>query len=118
MTDRDRLVYSTETGRVPKVCPKCHAKPCRCPQEPTAKAGQQTARIQRESKGRAGKTVTIINGLHLKAAELADLGTILRRRCGTGGTVKEDSIELQGDQREAVAAILCELGYKVKMIGG
>ena len=118
MADRDRLVYSTETGRVPKVCPKCHAKVCRCPPDQPATIGAQTARIQRESKGRAGKTVTTISGLHLKAAELAELGSTLRRRCGTGGTTKDETIELQGDQRDTVAAILREMGYKVKYVGG
>jgi translation initiation factor 1 len=118
MTDRERLVYSTETGRVPKVCPKCHARPCRCQPEQPVVTEVQTARIQRESKGRSGKTVTIISGLQLKAAELAELGTTLKRRCGTGGTIKDETIELQGDQREAVAVILRELGFKVKMVGG
>ena len=118
MADRDRLVYSTETGRAPKVCPKCHAKTCHYPPEPSAAAGPQIARIRRESKGRAGKTVTTISGLHLKAAELAELGSMLRRRCGTGGTMKNEMIELQGDQRDVVAAILRELGYQVKLAGG
>jgi translation initiation factor 1 len=118
MVDRDRLVYSTETGRVPQVCPKCHAKVCRCPPEQSTAPGPQTARIQRESKGRAGKTVTTVSGLHLKAAELAELGSMLRRRCSTGGTTKDDTIEIQGDQREAVAVILRELGYKIKLVGG
>ncbi|MHB1356283.1 MAG: hypothetical protein ACYCZF_09940 [Anaerolineae bacterium] len=117
MADRDRLVYSTETGRVPKVCPKCHAKICNCSSEQPTTPGPQTARVQRESKGRAGKTVTTISGLHLKAAELAELGSTLRRRCGTGGTTKDETIELQGDQRETVASILRELGYKVKFVG-
>lgn len=118
MADRDRLVYSTETGRAPRVCPKCHAKLCHCPPEHTAAAGPQIARIRRESKGRAGKTVTTISGLHLRAAELAELGAMLRRRCGTGGTIKDEMIELQGDQRDAVSAILRELGYQVKFTGG
>ena len=118
MTERNRLVYSTETGRASKVCPKCHAKSCRCQPEDPAASGVQTARIQRESKGRAGKTVTTISGLHLKAGELIELGTTLRRRCGTGGTVKDETIELQGDQRKAVSVMLRELGYKVKMVGG
>lgn len=118
MADRNHLVYSTETGREPRVCPKCHAKTCHCTPEQPAAAGPQTARIQRESKGRAGKTVTSISGLHLKAAELGELGAMLRRRCGTGGTIKNEMIELQGDQRDAAAAILRELGYRVKLAGG
>lgn len=118
MTDRNRLVYSTETGREPKVCPKCHAKPCHCSPEQSAAVGPQTARIQRESKGRAGKTVTTISGLHLNTTELTELGAVLRRRCGTGGTIKNETIELQGDQRDVVAAILRELGYQVKLAGG
>jgi translation initiation factor 1 len=118
MTERNRLVYSTETGRVPKVCPKCHAKVCHCPNEQSVVTGKQTARIQRESKGRAGKTVTTISGLQLSAIELNELGKMLRRRCGTGGTTKEGVIELQGDQRESTAVILKELGYMVKYVGG
>jgi len=75
-------------------------------------------RIQRETKGRGGKTVTVISGLQLAPADLTALGKQLKAACGTGGTVKEGNIEIQGDHRERVVAELKKRGYKVKLAGG
>lgn len=116
MARGDRIVYSTDPPE-PARCPYCGVAPCRCP--PAALPPRaQTARIQRERKGRGGKTVTVVSGLQLAPADLTALGKHLRQACGTGGTVKEGNIEIQGDHRERVAAELQKLGYKTKLVGG
>jgi translation initiation factor 1 len=79
---------------------------------------EQTARLYRERKGRGGKTVTVVRELQLAPADLKALGKELRRLCGTGGTVKDGSIEIQGDHRDRVAEELRRQGYRVKYVGG
>ncbi len=79
---------------------------------------KQTARLARSRKGRAGKAVVTIEGLELDDAGLRDLARTVRQRCGTGGTVKDGVIEVQGDIRDRVAQTLQELGYRVKLVGG
>ncbi len=79
---------------------------------------QQTVYLHRESKGRAGKGVILLKGLALTEADLASLAKTVKQACGSGGTVKDDVIEIQGDQREKIAEILRKLGYKVKLAGG
>ena len=90
--DNSRLIYSTEAGR---VCPKCQ-KPvskCRCkkksPKPPSNVKYDGKIRIQREKKGRKGKTVTTITGFQQGENELKVLAALLKRRCGTGGSVKD-----------------------------
>jgi len=112
-----RLVYSTDPA-FSKRCHKCGRYPCRCPKPVSLPPEQQTARIQRERKGRGGKTVTVVGNLQLKPEDLKALGKRLRVLCGTGGTVKEGSIEIQGDHRDRIGEALRELGYKVKFVGG
>lgn len=77
-----------------------------------------TVRVDRETKGRRGKGVTTVFDLPLTDAEVMALAARLKERCGTGGTVKDGRIEIQGDQRERVAAELEKMGYKVKRVGG
>ncbi len=72
----------------------------------------------RERKHRGGKTVTIITGVPAAAGELAALAQQLKKLCGSGGTVKDGVIEIQGDHCEKVQAKLSALGYKVKRAGG
>jgi translation initiation factor 1 len=79
---------------------------------------QQTVYLHRESKGRAGKGVILLKGLALTEADLTSLAKTVKQACGSGGTVKEGVIEIQGDQREKIAEILRKLGYKVKLAGG
>jgi translation initiation factor 1 len=79
---------------------------------------QQTACIYRERKGRGGKTVTVVRELQLSPADLKALGKDLRKLCGSGGTVKDGDIEIQGDHRDKVAEALQSQGYKVKYVGG
>jgi protein-tyrosine phosphatase len=75
-------------------------------------------RLGRETKGRRGKGVTTVSDLPLDEAGLLELATKLKDRCGTGGTVKDGVIEIQGDQRDRLAAVLEGMGYWVKRVGG
>src|SRR4051794_28445866 len=77
-----------------------------------------TLKVGRETAGRRGKGVTTVFGLPLDESGLRELAGTLKQRCGTGGTVKDGRIEMQGDQRERIAAELEKLGYKVKRVGG
>lgn len=113
-----RLVYSTETGR---ICPDC-GKPladCICKTAAKAKpAGDGNVKVSRESKGRGGKTVTLVKGLALDATALALLGKQLRGACGSGGTVKDGLIEIQGDHCDLVMEALKKQGHNPKRTGG
>ena len=80
--------------------------------------GDGIVRIQRETKGRKGKGVTLINGVPLAGAELKQLAKKLKQKCGTGGTIKNGVIEIQGDHRDLLLAELTQLGWKVKIAGG
>lgn len=117
----DRLVYSTETG---SNCPKCTypLKKCRCPQaSSTPNQGSKQAgwvRLRRETKGRKGKGVTLVDGLPLDEKALKALTKKLKQLCGTGGALKDEVIEIQGDKRDAIEAELIKQGYKVKRAGG
>lgn len=119
----DRLVYSTDTGRI-ETCPACGEpwKRCRCDQSvspiATGKKGDGIVRVMRDRKGRGGKTVTVITGLPGDQQALAQLSQHLKKLCGSGGTVKDDTIEIQGDHCEKVMTKLTALGYKVKRAGG
>ncbi len=125
--DTPRTVYSSEHGR---VCPHCGLPSGRCacranprgqPRGEAALSNAQSdgvVRVGRSSRGRGGKTVTLIEGVQLPAAELRELARNLRRRCGTGGALKNDTIEIQGDQRDAVVEQLEALGFRVKRKGG
>jgi translation initiation factor 1 len=80
--------------------------------------GQQTVYLHRESGGRGGKAVTLVKQLALSADALKALAKTLKQECGTGGTVKDGVIEIQGEQRERIAEVLRGLGYRVKIAGG
>lgn len=75
-------------------------------------------RVLRETKGRKGKGVTLVTGLGLPDEEMAALGRELRQRCGSGGTVKNGAIEIQGDHRDQVVVLLGAKGIKAKKAGG
>lgn len=109
------LVYSTEFGR---ACPQCRhpVEQCQChvPQQP---AGDGIVRVSRESKGRGGKVVTLVSGVPLVGAELKTLAKELKQKCGVGGALKDDVIEIQGDQRVLLAAELTKRGFIVKTVG-
>jgi translation initiation factor 1 len=110
-------VYSTDPAFA-KRCQRCGGYPCRCPQPKSLPPQQQMARIQREKKGRRGKTVTVVHDLQMTPDDLKALGKQLKKLCGSGGTVKDGNIEIQGDHRDKIAAELLKLGYKSKFVGG
>ena len=110
------LVYSTEAGRMCPVCRRPVAT-CVCKQASAAPAGDGTVRVSRETKGRAGKGVTLVKGLALDAAALARLGKQLKAACGSGGTVKDGVIEVQGDHCDRVIELLKAQGHTVKRAG-
>jgi translation initiation factor 1 len=110
------LVYSTESGR---MCPTCRKPVAQCICKlATLPAGDGTVRVSRETKGRGGKSVTVVKGVLLDNAALTDLGKQLKAACGTGGTVKDGVIEVQGDHCERVMQVLKAKGYSVKRAGG
>ncbi|MBB3119977.1 translation initiation factor Sui1 [Pseudoduganella violacea] len=109
------LVYSTEVGR---TCPSCRQAiaACTC-QAQTTILGDGQVRVSRQTKGRGGKTVTLVKGLALDTLSLAQLGKQLRSACGSGGTVKDGVIEIQGDHCDLVVAALAKLGHSPKRSG-
>ena len=120
MADREpaRLVYSTGVGR---VCPDCGwpVRDCKCrtraaDESPPSLPGRIVAKLRMEKKGRGGKTVTVIAGLPRNTVLLRELCHELKRACGTGGAVSEDTIELQGDLRDRVREYLLKKKFVVK----
>jgi translation initiation factor 1 len=112
------LVYSTESGR---MCPECRRAVAQCVCKAIAStkpAGDGIARVSRETKGRGGKSVTIVKGLALDPMALAVLGKQLRTACGSGGTVKDGTIEVQGDHCERIVEELRKAGHSAKRAGG
>lgn len=85
---------------------------------PELPPNQQNLRVQTSRSGRAGKTVTIVTGFQCQTETLTKLLKQLKTACGTGGTVKENTIEIQGDNRQKILQILIESGYKAKISGG
>jgi translation initiation factor 1 len=114
-----RLVYSTEGGRVRAPEARPEDRPAASPR-PASRPGAPDdggIRIFRERGGRGGKVVTVVRGLPSGMA-LLDLAADLKRLCGAGGTVKDGTLEIQGDHRERIADRLRERGCIVKLAGG
>lgn len=116
MTKEKNLVYSTDPILNQKIQLKIKVgspvrKQMGVPQD-------GIVRIHRETKGRGGKGVCIITGLSLTEAELQEMAKKLKQHCGTGGTVKERTIEIQGDHREKIKLYLEKIGHQVKLAGG
>lgn len=124
---QSRLVYDSDRG---KMCPTCRQPiaQCTCRQQQTAvktTAVKATAvksdgivRVSRQTKGRKGKGVTVITGLPLHPDGLAQLAKELKQACGSGGTVRDGTIEIQGDHRDRLVAELSRRGYTAKRAGG
>ena len=112
-----RLVYSTDHGR---ICPECRQPQdrCVCKSLRAVPAGDGIVRVRREVQGRGGKAVTVVRGVPLDAAGLKALGQELKAACGSGGTVKDGVIEVQGDHVERVIERLQARGWVVKRAGG
>jgi translation initiation factor 1 len=122
------LVYSTGVGR---ICPGCRRPAAQCVCKPAAgrRAAGNTAgsagggtdgavRVGRQTQGRAGKAVTVISGLGLAPPELTALAGELKRLCGSGGTVRDGTIEIQGEHRDRLVAELTRRGLKARRAGG
>lgn len=111
------LVYSTDAGR---MCPDCRQPraQCVCKASATLPVGDGIVRVSRQTKGRGGKAVTVVQGVPVDAAALLALGKQLRTGCGSGGTVKDGVIEVQGDHVDRVIQVLQAQGFKVKRAGG
>ena len=109
--DERPTVYTTELGDLRK--PKSQTLPTR-----SLPPQQQNAYLHRDSKGRGGKIVTVVKNLVLKENDLKDLSKKLKQACGSGGTIKDGTIEIQGDHREKISSVLQALGYHVKIAGG
>ena len=97
--------------------PEVALEACAAKQEASKKTAP-VVRLGRETKGRRGKGVTTVSNVPLDEAGLLELATALKNRCGTGGTVKDGVIEIQGDQRDRLASVLEGMGYRVKRVGG
>jgi translation initiation factor 1 len=109
-----RSVYQTGSGR---VCPKCGwpAGDCHCSSQLDRPVPAKLSCVLRlEKKGRGGKTVTVVAGLPRNAGFLAALASELKKACGTGGTAAEESVEIQGDQRERLRPLLAAKGWLVR----
>lgn len=118
MKNRDnKLVYSTDQGR---LCPGCEqpADQCRCKAGKAVPRGDGVVRVRREVAGRKGKAVTVVAGVPLEGLELLGLAKDLKKLCGSGGTLKEGVIEVQGEHVEKIMGHLQGRGYTVKRSGG
>ncbi len=111
------IVYSSEHGR---ICPECGfpVAECTCSRKSGSCPGDGNVRVSRETKGRKGKGVTLITGLPLGEDDLRDLAKQLKQKCGSGGTVKDGVIEIQGDHRDFIVDELGKRGYPAKRSGG
>jgi len=111
------LVYSTDSGR---ICPGCSqlVLACQCSAARPRPATDGIVRVSRETKGRAGKGVTLVKGLFLDDTGLQALGKQLKTACGSGGTVKDGVIEVQGDHCARIIELLQAKGLTVKRAGG
>lgn len=124
----DRLVYSSEAGR---ICPACGRKigVCACrgrgarariaarAEAEAERAGDGIVRVGRSTKGRGGKVVTTITGVPGSEEARQRLAAELKRLCGTGGAVKDGVIEIQGEHRDKLVEALTERGFKTKRVG-
>jgi len=112
-----RIIYSTGVG---SLCPNCRrpVRECVCPKGAPGAAKPAAVRVGREIKGRAGKGVTTITGLPMTLSDIESLAAKLKKRCGSGGTVREGVIEIQGDHRDVIVAELVKLGGPAKKSGG
>lgn len=115
--DEAVTVYSSERGR---ICPGCGlaVSSCRCKKPSALPQGDGVARVSRSTKGRGGKCVSLVTGLPLEKGELDKLAKQLKQKCGSGGTVKDGVIEIQGDHCSLIVSELKRLGYTVKLAGG
>ena len=115
---RGGLVYSTDGGGT--MCPACRRPiaQCACSDAAARAAGDGVVRVSRETAGRGGKAVTVVRGLALDMDALAAVAKQLKAVCGSGGTVKDGVIEVQGDHADRIVELLKARGHNVKRAGG
>lgn len=111
------IVYSDDPN-FKKRCTKCNKFPCGCPKSSEMVPAQHSLKIRLEKNGRGGKIVTVIFELPINEAYFKDLEKKLKSLCGTGGSYKNNMIEIQGDHREKIKSYLEKLGFKIKLAGG
>lgn len=111
MSNTHRTVWSSEEGDLRKQTQTGTQTKSPLPH-------QQTLYLHRESGGRGGKVVSVVRNLALSEDDLKSLAKKLKQECGSGGTVKDGTIEIQGEHRQRMAEVLQKLGYKVKIAGG
>lgn len=111
------LVYSDDPN-FKKRCLKCGKFPCACPKAQDLKATEHTLKIRLEKNSRGGKTVTVIFELPANEEYFKGIEKKLKALCGTGGSFKNNMIEIQGDHRDKIKAFLEKIGFKVKLAGG
>ena len=111
-----RIVYSTEQGKMCSTCGK-PTKQCMCRSSKTTPPDDGIVRVSRQTKGRKGKGVTLITGIPLPDDDLRALAKQLKQQCGSGGTVKDGVIEIQGDHRNGLVEELQKQGFTVKRSG-
>ena len=116
MKRRDGFVYSTQFGHLCPTCQNPVAPPP--PQSGSAPSSDGIVRVGRQTKGRKGKGVTTVDGAPLDASGLKALCKELKQKCGSGGALKDHVIEIQGDHRDAIVALLEAKGWTVKRSGG
>jgi translation initiation factor 1 len=110
----NRLVYSTDAGRICSACEKPQNQCVCADRAKQAVQGDGNVKLRRETKGRGGKTVVVITGLPLNQLEMSALVTALKKRCGSGGTIKDGAIEIQGEHLDTIRAELVKRGFKPK----
>ena len=113
----DGPVYTTQHGQMCPICSRPMAL-CICKARRPGAPSDGVVRVARETKGRKGKGVTLVTGVTLPPAELAALAKRLKKRCGSGGTVRDGVIEIQGEHRDRIVAELQGDGWTVKRAGG
>jgi translation initiation factor 1 len=113
------IVYSTGVGR---TCPGCQRPEagcvCKTSNGKALRPAGGAVRVSRQTQGRSGKGVSIISGLPLNDEQLEALARELKRRCGCGGTVRDGTIEIQGDHRDALVTELLRRGFAARRAGG
>ncbi len=110
MSSHSRLVWSSEEGDLRKKSSG--------PQSVSKPPDEQSVYLHRETHGRGGKVVTLVKGLELSESDMSALAKRLKQACGSGGSIKNGEIEIQGEHRQKIAEILRGLGYRVKIAGG
>ena len=113
-------VWSSDGGRICSSCNKPKTA-CECWSQQSQKidrSGDGIVRVSRETKGRKGKGVTIVSGLQMTEKELKVLAKELKKKCGSGGTVANGKIEIQGEHRDKLVDLLAKKGFTVKRVGG